>query len=269
MGKMRYNKSGGSMKKVCVQNKNIFFLILFVIFTFLLFFFLSSFISYQNKKNDMAKLLLDLSLMEATSHKKNDLESTYVHPSENLKDPYYTYILKDFLEADMGAFLSKNKDTKGYIQIEGTSFSYPFVSFQKGFYKTHSYYQKENDVGWLYMDEKSNLDTFSSLVLYADGKKGDSVFSLKEVLQKKFLKENNLVKLSTEKTNSLWKPFSVYIAKEPSSFKENPYTLLLRSSFPFSVDVDEKDTVLTIVTRFSKNKVLVFHAKLVKKMERE
>lgn len=268
---MRYNIDGGSMKKrkVKIKYKNVFlFFFLTILLTIFLFFFLIT-VFYMREKNDMTKILTDLSLIDCVYHRKNDQFSTYVRPPENMEDSYYNYIMKDFIEVDLSPLTSKNRDTKGYIQIEGTSFSYPFVlEKEKGYYQNHSYYNKENAAGWLYIKEDSTLDSFQNTVLYADGKDGDEVFSLKPLLEKGWSKENYLVKISTAKTNSLWKPFSIYIASTTNNLLEEPYLLSKRSLSSFATTVSKEDIILTIITRHHKNQLLIMHAKLVKKMKR-
>ena len=224
----------------------------------------------MNEENEINKIETDLSLMDMIHNKKEDSKDTYVRPPENEIDSYYQYIIKDFMEVDFDSLLTKNKDTKGYIQIEGTTFSYPFVlEKEKNFYKTHSYYHRENKVGWLSIRNEKNLDTFDNIVFYADGERADRLFDLSFAFEKKWLKEDNLVRLSTEKTNSLWKPFSIYLAKDTTYHFENPFTLSKRSIFNFSTYLTKEDSILTILVRYKKKEIIVLHAKLIKKMRRE
>lgn len=268
---MRYNIDGGSMKKkkVRIKYKKVFLFFFFMLLGIGFLSVLVKTIFYMREKNDMTKILTDLSLMDCVHHKKNDQLETYVNPPENTEDSYYTYIMKDFMEADLSMLFSKNKDTKGYIQIEGTPFSYPFVlEREKGYYQNHSYYKKENAVGWLYIKDKNTLDTFQNTILYADGKKADEVFLLTPLLKKQWAKEDYLVKISTDKTNSLWKPFSIYIASDTNDRFEDPYLLSKRSLSSFATTVNKEDIILTIITRYHTKQVLIMHAKLVKKMKR-
>lgn len=266
---MSYNINGGSVRKrkVKLKYKNIF---LFMIsFLFLIFVFLKIGI-YMEEKNEMVKIITDLSLLNATYHKRNDSESTYIRPPENLNDIYYQYIVKDFMEVDMTPFLSKNKDTRGFLSIEGTSFSYPFVlEKENDFYKTHSYYQTKHPTGWLHIHKDCDLSRFQNVVFYADGNRARDVFQLSDIFDSSFLKKQNLIYLSTNQNNSLWKPFSIYIASSIPSTFSTPYLLSKRSLVPFSIHVDENDIFLSIITRYKKNEFLILHAKLVKKMIRE
>lgn len=269
MTKIRYNKNGDTMKKkkVRIRYKNVFlFLLLFLLFFFLILFLLS-YISYIGEKNEVTKIMTDLSLTDFLHHKKSDRENILVDPTE--KKLYFSAILKDYMEVDMYPLLLKNKDTKGYILIEGTSFAFPFVMDKDHFYQKHSYYQTKNRIGWLYLDKKANLDTFQNMVLYADGKWADEFFSLSKTLDISWSQQNYFVYLSTSQTNSLWKPFGIYFINESSSFFNEDISFSKKSFVPFSTSVKKDDVILSIVTRFSSSQMLVLRAKLIKKMERE
>ena len=88
--------------------------------------------------------------------------------------------------------------------------------------------------------------------------------------------DNHIIRLSTEKENTLWQIFSVYSIntetyyittdfKNDEDFKIFLDTMVNRSKYKFNADVNVKDTILTLSTCHNKNDKIVVHAKLIKK----
>lgn len=265
---MRYNKYGDTMKKRLekMDYRKVAILLFCVLFFLCFFYFLFSYKTRIEEKNEFNKILTELSLMDFLHH-QNDKNQTENSKKEELEKD--AFLLKDFKEVEINMLLPKNEDTKGYIQVEGTSFSYPFVSFKNGFYQNHSYYQKENQIGWVYISQEANMENLQNMVFYADGKRAKEYFSISEVLEETWKKNNPAIFVSTSKTNSIWKPFSVYIQKGFPNTKENAEVFAKKSIIPFSVKVGSKDTILSIISRHSSDEMLILHAKLMKKMNRE
>ena len=101
--------------------------------------------------------------------------------------------------------------------------------------------------------------------------------SLKNIFKNDWLNNQNnyVVKLSTEKENSLWQVFSVYIIPTTndyikvnfnSNYEFNEWVNVLknRSNFNFNTTVNELDKVLTLSTCYNENEKVVLHAKLIK-----
>ena len=105
--------------------------------------------------------------------------------------------------------------------------------------------------------------------------------TLKNVLTKDWYnkKDNHVIKLSTEKENTLWQVFSVYSIKTENyyittdfknddEFKTYLDTMLKRSKFKFDANVNVNDTVLTLSTCHKTDEKIVVHAKLIKRETR-
>ena len=88
--------------------------------------------------------------------------------------------------------------------------------------------------------------------------------------------DNHIIKLSTEKENTLWQVFSVYHIKtenyyittdfrDDDEFKTFIDTISKRSKLKFDASVDVNDTILTLSTCRAGDEKVVLHAKLIKK----
>ena len=160
-----------------------------------------------------------------------------------------------------------NSDTKGWIQVNGTNINYPFVQTNNNdFYLNHTLNKSENQAGWVFLDYRNDINNLSkNTILY--GRLDQTMFgSLKNILKNDWLnnKSNYIVKLSTEKENSLWQVFSVYIIPNTNDYIKvsfnsnsefNEWTNILknRSDFNFNTTINELDKVLTLSTCYNEN----------------
>lgn len=89
-------------------------------------------------------------------------------------------------------------------------------------------------------------------------------------------KDNHIIRISTEKENTLWQIISVYKTPVESyyittnfiddkKYKEFLNTITNRSIHNFNTDTNVKDKILTLSTCYSDDIRLVVHAKLIKK----
>ena len=105
--------------------------------------------------------------------------------------------------------------------------------------------------------------------------------SLKNVLSSDWQNNSNnhIVKISTEKDNTLWQVFSVYHILTTSDyiqitfnsnedFKKWASMLINRSVYDFNTNVNESDKILTLSTCYNNEEKVVLHAKLIKKETR-
>ena len=102
--------------------------------------------------------------------------------------------------------------------------------------------------------------------------------SLKNILKSDWLNDPNnyVVKISTEKENTLWQVFSVYRIPNTSDyikvnfnsnkeFNEWTSVLINRSTYYFNTIVSELDNIFTLSTCYNDYEKVVLHAKLIKK----
>ena len=199
-------------------------------------------------------------------------------------NPYWDYIKMNLINVDFNELKKINSNTKGWIQVNGTNINYPFVQAKDNkYYLTHSFDKSYNNAGWVFLDYRNNINSLSkNTIIYAHGRLDTTMFgSLKNILKSGWLNNTNnyVVKLSTEKENTLWQVFSVYhipttndyIQVDFSSNEEfNNWTSMLinRSSHDFNTSVNENDNVLTLSTCYNDNEKVVLHAKLIKKETR-
>jgi sortase B len=105
--------------------------------------------------------------------------------------------------------------------------------------------------------------------------------TLKNVLTKDWYNnsDNHVIKLSTEKENTLWQIFSVYSIKTESYYITTDFendeefqtfidTVSKRSKYKFGANVTVNDTILTLSTCHKTDEKIVVHAKLIKKETR-
>ena len=104
--------------------------------------------------------------------------------------------------------------------------------------------------------------------------------SLKDTLKSSWQnnKDNYIIKISTEKENSIWQIFSVYKIATTSdylqtTFSDNEFESFIslikgRSSYNFETNVTNEDKVLTLSTCYNDNDKMVVHAKLIKYVQK-
>jgi len=194
---------------------------------------------------------------------------------------YWSYIKMNLINVDFNELKKKNKDTKGWIQVSGTNINYPFVQAKDNkYYLTHSFEKKYTDAGWVFLDYRNNINNLSkNNIIYGHARLNKTMFgTLKNVLTKDWYnkKDNHVIKLSTEKENTLWQIFSVYSIKTESYYITTDFeddeafqtyldTMKGRSKFKFDADVNVNDTILTLSTCHKTDEKVVVHAKLIKK----
>jgi len=274
------------MKKRRFKWKNILIL-LFIIFC--LTFLILSIKDVINWKLDSKKIeqqvekIEDIVIVEEVTESENT--EIIKQPDEiSETDPYWDYINQSLINVNFEELKKINSNTKGWLQVNGTNINYPFVqSNDNKYYLTHSFDKSYNSAGWVFLDYRNNINELSkNTIIYAHGRLDKTMFgSLKNILKNGWLNntENYIIKLSTEKENTLWQVFSVYHIPTTSdyikvSFNSNEeftswYNLLLnRSAYNFNTNVSENDSILTLSTCYNNDEKVVLHAKLIKKETR-
>ena len=133
------------------------------------------------------------------------------------------------------------------------------------------------------MNNSNNKDlTSKNNILYAHRRLDKTMFgSLSKVLKEDWYtnKDNHIIRLSTEKENTLWQIFSVYKIVEESyyittdfasdsEYQEFLDTIKGRSLYDFNTTLTTDDKVLTLSTCYSDTERTVVHAKLIKREAR-
>jgi len=206
--------------------------------------------------------------------------SELINPPEDKENPYWDFVKVSMIDVDLAKLRDINSETKGWIQVPGTNINYPFVQHNDNkFYLNHSFDQKENGAGWVFLDSRNNIDNIDrNNIIYAHGRINSVLFgTLKNILKSGWLDtpKNHLIKMSTESGNSIWQVFSVYHTQTTSDYivtdfkNDETYLNFLKyldgkSAFDFQVEVNQNDKILTLSTCFTSTEKVVMHAKLIK-----
>lgn len=257
----------------------------FTIFIIILNFSLLSLISWgiDNKKNALLEdKILDMTEIKETDNQEG--EEIYNAPEEK-DNPYWDYIKMNLINVDFTELKKTNSDVLGWIQVNGTNINYPIVQTNNNkYYLTHSIDKTYTDAGWVFMDYRNDINTdIKNMIIYAHARKNTTMFgSLKNILKNDWYYDinNHVIKISTEKENTLWQVFSIY--KIPTTndyiqtdfYSENEYNEFLqmlknRSQFKFNTSLNANDRIVTLSTCYTNNQKVVLHAKLIKREKRD
>ena len=238
-----------------------------------------------NKDNDNTSKQIEIVQDEAKIEEVEDDDNTKIieQPVKVPKaNPYWDYIKMNMINVDFTKLKKINNDVKGWIQVNGTNINYPFVQASDNkYYLNHSFNKSLNYAGWVFLDYRNNLTNNKNTIIYAHGRIDKTMFgSLRNILSSGWLNNSNnyVVKLSTEKENTLWQVFSVYHIPTTSDYIQTEFSsddeflqlitkLKDRSMFNFNTDVNSNDNILTLSTCYSDTEKVVLHAKLIKKSD--
>ena len=199
-------------------------------------------------------------------------------------NPYWDYIKMNLINVDFQELKLINKDTIGWIRVNGTNINYPFVqSSDNDYYLTHSFDKSWNDAGWVFLDYRNDsLEDEKNTIIYAHGRNDKTMFgSLRKILTNGWLNDddNFVIRLSTESENTLWQVFSVYRIPTTNDYIQTDFDdnqefvdfanmLIERSAYNFNTSVYGSDRILTLSTCYNDDDKIVVHAKLIKKSDR-
>lgn len=262
------------------------------VYVVILFFFLSlmiysgfNVIWWYNESKTNEKLSEVIIKSTKVKEQTDDANTTIIENSNINDNDYFNYIKMPLIEVDFNDLKNKNSDTVAWLQVMGTNINYPVVqSTDNETYLTTSFDGSKNDAGWVFMDYRNNADDFDdNTIIYAHSRVNGTMFgSLKNILSNDWYsnKDNYIVKLSTEKENTLWQVFSVYtILKESyyittnfentTDYEEFLTTIKFRSEVDFNAEVIYTDKILTLSTcKDNYGNRVVMHARLIKKQTR-
>ena len=198
-------------------------------------------------------------------------------------NPYWDYIGMNMIDVNFSELKNINNDVRGWIKLNGTNINYPFVQASDNkYYLTHSLDKSYNSAGWLFLDYRNNSTDNRNTIIYAHGRNDKTMFgSLRNVLSNNWLKDTNnyVIKISTDKENSLWQIFSTYHIPTTSDYLQTNFESDIeyqefldmikdRSSFNFNTSVNSNDNILTLSTCYNNSDKMVVHAKLIKKEQK-
>ncbi len=211
--------------------------------------------------------------------------------NNNIKEEINKYVeinevkLKDNEEKteytiDFSKLKERNADTVAYLKVNNTNIDYVVVKgSDNSYYLKHNFNKENNRAGWIFMDYHNKLDgNDKNIVIYGHNTRDGSMFgSLKNIVQKEWYqnKENYLIKLVLENKIVTYQVFSTYtikvedyyintIFKNDDEFNDFVNTIKKRSVYNYPVDVNSKDSILTLSTCTGNGTSrMVLHAKLI------
>lgn len=270
-------------KKIEIKWKNIFLLLILLLGSIGLIYSAINLIKWKfdsKKTDEQINKVQEKIIIE----EKEDTENTIIiEQNEEVPkaNPYWDYIKMNLIDVNFDNLKSINNQTKGWIQVIGTNINYPFVQTSDNkYYLTHTYDKSFNNAGWIFLDYRNNINELGkNTIIYGHSRLDKTMFgSLKNILSSGWLNDTNnyVIKLSTEKENTLWQVFSVYHIPTTSDYIKTDFNsneefknfadmLINRSAHNFNTSVSNTDRVLTLSTCYNENNKVVLHAKLIKR----
>jgi sortase B len=177
---------------------------------------------------------------------------------------------------DINYYIKMNKDTIGFIIVNNTNISYPFVQTNNNsYYLNHSFDKSYSNSGWLFMDYRNNYLNNKNTIIYAHARIDGTMFgTLKNTIKKNWYKNksNHLITIITKNNTYYYQIFSSYIINNENyyittDFKDDKeYINFLniinkRSIYNYNVKLNSQDKILTLSSCYNNNKKIVVHAK--------
>lgn len=232
----------------------------------------------NNQTNNQIKTIHDTRVTEIKDNKDTILIENDTYDKNDL---YWSFIKTNLIDVNIKNLKNQNKDTIGWLKVNGTNINYPVVqTTDNDYYLTHSFDKLENDAGWIFLDYRNNFKSLDqNTIIYGHSRKNKTMFgSLKNILSNEWYQnENNyIIWTSSESENILWQVFSIYQIHTTTDYlkinfnSDNEYSeflnmLISRSHYDFKTSVNNKDHILTLSTCYNHTDKVVMHAKMIKK----
>lgn len=278
-------KMNNKIKKIKLKWKNIILILIFLILFITLNISIYNIIKWKldsNKTNEEINTIQENTNIEEVKDNKGTeiIKQAEKIPKEN---PYWDYIKMNMIDVNFDNLKKINSDVVGWIKVNGTNINYPFVqSKDNKYYLTHSFNKSYNNAGWVFLDYRNNNINNRKTIIYAHGRTDKTMFgTLRKVLNNGWINNTNnyVIKISTEKENSLWQIFSIYHIPTTNDYlqtefkDEREYQRFLnilknRSNHNFNTSITSNDTILTLSTCYNDSEKMVVHAKLIKKQKK-
>lgn len=270
--------------KIKLKWKNIILILIFLILFITLNISIYNIIKWKldsNKTNEEINTIQENANIEEVQDNKGTeiIKQAEKIPKEN---PYWDYIKMNMIDVNFDNLKKINSDVVGWIKVNGTNINYPFVqSKDNKYYLTHSFSKSYNNAGWVFLDYRNNNINNRNTIIYAHGRTDKTMFgTLRKVLNNGWINNTNnyVIKISTEKENSLWQIFSIYHIPTTNDYLQTEFKdkreyqrflniLKNRSNHNFNTSITSNDTILTLSTCYNDSEKMVVHAKLIKKQK--
>ena len=177
-------------------------------------------------------------------------------------------------KSDVNGLVKKNKDCIGYVEIPGTTISYPVMQTKDNpdFYLNHDFNRNYSFYGTPYLSAYCDVNKSDNLIIYGHNMKNGSMFgSLKQYKNDGFYEKNAYFTVFTEDAAYRYQIFAYSDVPEDSDVYTTGYlpdetfdgflTELLKSSYKDTgVAVGKDDKVLTLSTCSGDGLRFVVHA---------
>lgn len=270
--------------KIKLKWKNIILILMFLILFITLNISIYNIIKWKldsNKTNEEINTIQENANIEEVKDNKGTeiIKQAKKIPKEN---PYWDYIKMNMIDVNFDNLKKINSDVVGWIKVNGTNINYPFVqSKDNKYYLTHSFSKSYNNAGLVFLDYRNNNINNRNTIIYAHGRTDKTMFgTLRKVLNNGWINNTNnyVIKISTEKENSLWQIFSIYHIPTTNDYlqtefkDEREYQRFLnilknRSNHNFNTSITSNNTILTLSTCYNDSEKMVVNAKLIKKQK--
>ena len=271
--------------KIKLKWKNIILILIFLILFITLNISIYNIIKCKldsNKTNEEINTIQENTNIEEVQDNKG---TEIIKQAEKIPkgNPYWDYIKMNMIDVNFDNLKKINSDVVGWIKVNGTNINYPFVqSKDNKYYLTHSFSKSYNNAGLVFLDYRNNNINNRNTIIYAHGRTDKTMFgTLRKVLNNGWINNTNnyVIKISTEKENSLWQIFSIYHIPTTNDYlqtefkDEREYQRFLnilknRSNHNFNTSITSNDTILTLSTCYNDSEKMVVHAKLIKKQKK-
>ena len=271
--------------KIKLKWKNIILILIFLILFITLNISIYNIIKWKldsNKTNEEINTIQENANIEEVQDNKGTeiIKQAEKIPKEN---PYWDYIKMNMIDVNFDNLKKINSDVVGWIKVNGTNINYPFVqSKDNKYYLTHSFSKSYNNAGWVFLDYRNNNINNRNTIIYAHGRTDKTMFgTLRKVLNNGWINNTNnyVIKISTEKENSLWQIFSIYHIPTTNDYlqtefkDEREYQRFLnilknRSNHNFNTSITSNNTILTLSTCYNDSEKMVVNAKIIKKQKK-
>lgn len=271
--------------KIKLKWKNVILILIFLILFITLNISIYNIIKWKldsNKTNEEINTIQENTNIEEVKDNKGTeiIKQAEKIPKEN---PYWDYIKMNMIDVNFDNLKKINSDVVGWIKVNGTNINYPFVqSKDNKYYLTHSFSKSYNNAGLVFLDYRNNNINNRNTIIYAHGRTDKTMFgTLRKVLNNGWINNTNnyVIKISTEKENSLWQIFSIYHIPTTNDYlqtefkDEREYQRFLnilknRSNHNFNTSITSNNTILTLSTCYNDSEKMVVNAKLIKKQKK-
>lgn len=253
------------------------------VLTYLLCIFILTRWYVQNERNKRfaSTLTDDILAVEESMKITDEYNDLTKNVKTETKEAESQQVNTNYINVNLDYYMSKNKETVAWIQVNNTNINYPVTQHNdNNYYLNYDFYNRKTDIGWIFADYRDNFNTFNNnTIIYGHNIINRTMFGqLPFLLRKGWFNNPNshYIKLSTKTTNTIWQIFSVYKIKPTTDYLQSNFnsietyqeflnTIKSRSEQKFDIPLDYTDKIITLSTCDDiGTKRVVIHAKLIK-----